>query len=230
MIRTGPTPMATEKQIEANRLNALKSTGPKTAEGKDASRRNALQHGLAARTLLAEDDEAAASERAGEWAEDLEARTPFQRFLVDKMAADSIRAERCARQYDALKARQAERAEAGWDEDRAAEAEGLGRRLARDPVMVLHRLRSGRHGCEWLVARWSEWIADVEARGVDGPLKDRALDLMGVARDRREGAGREVTVEAARAEVERLEGRIGGVARDPGRGGSRDGRRGDRPR
>ncbi len=43
--------MATAKQIEANRRNAQKSTGPKTAEGKAASRSNATTHGLRASQL-----------------------------------------------------------------------------------------------------------------------------------------------------------------------------------
>ena len=38
--------MATEKQIRANRENAKKSTGPKTAAGRARSSRNALRHGL----------------------------------------------------------------------------------------------------------------------------------------------------------------------------------------
>ena len=38
--------MATEKQIAANRANAQKSTGPKTAAGRLKSSRNALRHGL----------------------------------------------------------------------------------------------------------------------------------------------------------------------------------------
>jgi hypothetical protein len=38
--------MATEKQIAANRANAQKSTGPKTAAGKLRSSRNAYRHGL----------------------------------------------------------------------------------------------------------------------------------------------------------------------------------------
>ena len=38
--------MATEKQIAANRANAQKSTGPRTAAGKLKSSRNAYRHGL----------------------------------------------------------------------------------------------------------------------------------------------------------------------------------------
>jgi hypothetical protein len=38
--------MASDKQIAANRANAKRSTGPKTALGKSISSRNALRHGL----------------------------------------------------------------------------------------------------------------------------------------------------------------------------------------
>jgi len=44
--------MATKKQIAANRRNARKCTGPKTAAGKAASSMNNLQHGLRARTVI----------------------------------------------------------------------------------------------------------------------------------------------------------------------------------
>ena len=44
--------MATRKQIEANRRNAQKSTGPVTPEGKAASSMNALKTGLYAESLI----------------------------------------------------------------------------------------------------------------------------------------------------------------------------------
>lgn len=42
----------TERQLAANRANALKSTGPKTEEGKRRSKYNALTHGLTATSTV----------------------------------------------------------------------------------------------------------------------------------------------------------------------------------
>jgi hypothetical protein len=38
--------MITEKQLEANRQNALQTIGPKTGDGIEAVKMNALRHGL----------------------------------------------------------------------------------------------------------------------------------------------------------------------------------------
>jgi hypothetical protein len=46
--------MTTQKQIDANRRNAQKSTGPKTPEGKEIASQNATRHGLLAQALVLE--------------------------------------------------------------------------------------------------------------------------------------------------------------------------------
>lgn len=79
--------MISAKQREANRQNALRSTGPKTPEGKEAVRLNALRYGLRARSLLipGEDPE----DYTLLWA-DLEAdwqpQSRSQRFYLEQMA------------------------------------------------------------------------------------------------------------------------------------------------
>jgi hypothetical protein len=44
--------MTSFRQIEANRRNARKSTGPTTEQGKQRSRRNVVRHGLTAETVI----------------------------------------------------------------------------------------------------------------------------------------------------------------------------------
>ena len=46
--------MTTWQQWQANRRNALKSTGPTTEAGKQQSRCNAVRHGLMAETVVAD--------------------------------------------------------------------------------------------------------------------------------------------------------------------------------
>ncbi len=51
--------MATAAQIQANRLNAQKSTGPRTAEGKERASQNAIKHGLLAREAVSQGEDPA---------------------------------------------------------------------------------------------------------------------------------------------------------------------------
>ena len=80
--------MASLKQIEANRRNALKSTGPRTAEGKMRSRRNAVRHGLTAETVVVglEDSEDYRAFEASVTA-DYEPQTAVERELVLRLAS-----------------------------------------------------------------------------------------------------------------------------------------------
>jgi hypothetical protein len=80
--------MTSFRQIEANRTNAFRSTGPRTEEGKRQSRRNALRHGLTAETVIdgLEDSEDYRAFEAAVIA-DYDARTAVERELVLRLAS-----------------------------------------------------------------------------------------------------------------------------------------------
>src|ERR1700691_4968022 len=80
--------MTSFKQIEANRRNARKSTGPITEEGKLQSRCNAVRHGLTAETVISalEDAEDYKAFEAAIIA-DYDAQSPVERELVLRLAS-----------------------------------------------------------------------------------------------------------------------------------------------
>ena len=91
--------MATRRQIEANRRNAQKSTGPRSDAGKAASAANALVHGFtAARTLvLADEDEGAFATMRRCVVADLDPLDAVQAALAQRIAILLWRLERASR-------------------------------------------------------------------------------------------------------------------------------------
>jgi hypothetical protein len=54
-------PATSEARIQANRQNALRSTGPKTEAGKERSRQNGLKHGLTGSGVVVAENEASST-------------------------------------------------------------------------------------------------------------------------------------------------------------------------
>ena len=86
---------ASEAQIRANQQNAARSTGPKTSEGKEASRANAVTHGLTACVVSIACEAVAADRRHKEFREDFQITTAAADLIAMRAAVLSARMERC---------------------------------------------------------------------------------------------------------------------------------------
>ena len=95
--------MTSERQIAANRANALHSTGPKTPEGKAAVRHNALRHGVLARdVVLPEEDLDAFEDLLNQVRAELSPVGRIEELLVDRIVNIMWRLGRSARMETAL--------------------------------------------------------------------------------------------------------------------------------
>ena len=90
--------MVTPVRIEANRRNALKSTGPRTAAGKLTSSKNAAKHGLLSRDVVLPNEDA---EELAKFCADLHDQLSpvghLEQILVDKIAVSAWRLGRIHR-------------------------------------------------------------------------------------------------------------------------------------
>jgi hypothetical protein len=140
--------MATQAQILANRSNARKSTGPRTAEGKAVVAQNAVKHGLCGRDtiIVGEDPGEFESYRARMLAE-LDPVGEVESNLAERIVGLSWRLKRADRlqatAFDSLYARQKHSPMEQYD--RVQDADGgsiLGRALVRDfgDARVIDRL------------------------------------------------------------------------------------------
>ena len=175
---------ASEARIVANRSNALKSTGPKTEEGKARSRGNSLKHGLTgAGVVLPEEDAAEVDRRFVAFRDELKPSGEVGLILVRRAATLSVRMERGADQESAALAERVREAldefEApeGIDDDEAdrlrAEA---GRRAMFDPSKEATLARKYEAAAERGFFRALKELRQVEeAAKADDPVDQAAV-------------------------------------------------------
>src|SRR5437588_12906736 len=90
--------MSSQRQIEANRLNAQKSTGPATPEGRAAVRLNSLKYGLYAETLiLPGEDPAAFDALLDRFHAEYQPATPTEEAFVSQIVMATWRRARIQR-------------------------------------------------------------------------------------------------------------------------------------
>ena len=89
----------TKKQLAANRRNALKSTGPRTQQGRDVSKMNALKHGILSRQVLVagqyyQEDQGELETLHRRLLDDLQPEGPLEEMLVDQIVTAQWRLRR----------------------------------------------------------------------------------------------------------------------------------------
>ncbi|HEV3163573.1 MAG TPA: hypothetical protein VGZ22_05995 [Isosphaeraceae bacterium] len=214
--------MSSEKQLLANQQNAQKSTGPKTAEGKTRSRRNALKHGLAGGgVVLNRADDAALAAKLKELNEHLEPIDVLERNLVTRVAIATIQMEKCVRKDRAETARRQRRALWRWEEKQHLAVADILEQFEDRPAEAVAALCSTSYGCDCLMDEWQEleqeliapdhWTSEqtlhaMRLFGQDPSLSIDQLDGPGVVIMRHarhlgtaEGATREATIQAMQA-------------------------------
>src|SRR3954454_5049711 len=179
--------IVSEARLAANRRNAARSTGPKTEEGKQRSRANALKHGLCASVVVAEDAKLV-QRRASDWFDALKPQNEYHSWLVDEVAVISLRIDRSERMERRARDVKAMRAELCWEDDRRLDAVRLGGLLSKRPDEVVEELRRTPQGCEWLMTRWAMLAHTADVKASWTPEQSRmAFDLLGTPIEFREG-------------------------------------------
>jgi hypothetical protein len=183
--------MATERQIAANLANSARSCGPKSIEGKDKSRFNALKHGLAATTtaalIAAESDRQLVEDRKAKWSDSFRPVGDDQEWQFEGLVVESIRIERCRDAFFALCRQYGERARVQWDEDRRRDAADLAAGLHRNPTAIARRLQATAQGSDLMLTFWKGLLSHLDRHGEwADPQRSLALDLLGIHKSLRE--------------------------------------------
>jgi hypothetical protein len=166
--------MASQAQIDANRRNSQRSTGPKTDAGKARAKLNALKDGSRARIanrVLPQENTAELGERINRWINDLKPRNDAERELVIHAANLAWELDRGRRCETARLSKRVRKAQLKDTDQRMKQVEELGRRLLFNtgprildtsgprwedtPAAFLRGLEQSAEGCRWLLDRWA---------------------------------------------------------------------------
>lgn len=174
-------------KIEANRKNALKSTGPKTSQGKQAVKRNALKHGLLSKEVVilgGDGKESRAEYRnlVARLAQDFRPHGALEEMLVERIAVCYWRLRRVLRAE--MGEIRKELDAAGW-----TETFKLTDRLAFDKKQIWlddsnMNLQRTSLGQQYLIGVLEDVKGEVEEFGcLTDNARDRLLENFGRDRD-----------------------------------------------
>jgi hypothetical protein len=143
-----------DRKAEANRRNAQKSTGPKTAEGKERSRRNALKHGFASVVVVPDRDRAAYEATLERWTREAGPDNVVEEHLIRRAAIGSVILNRLDEAREKSRQEVAREAVRRWEEKQRHRTRRKAQDLSKDPFNTVTDLESTAFGCDWLIRQW----------------------------------------------------------------------------
>ena len=147
--------MTIAQRRKQNQINAQKSTGPKSQEGKNISRGNSLIHGLAAEVLMLPDEQLDGVEaQANAWNEACQPQGHDEETLVGQLTLTSIRLARIARAEAAMISEQVRNAKSDWQQEQEYKLVECTRLMRTDPAIAIIDLKSFGAGVEWMIEQW----------------------------------------------------------------------------
>ena len=174
--------MITERKAEANRLNAQKSTGPKTEAGKERSKVNAVTHGLTRETI---DEDIRLSDQFQERLKALESevqpQTPSARIALEFAVAASLQANLCFKSLAIEVERAKEVARNRWHAETRSQALRWLARLPKNPLLGIAELEGTKAGCGAMIEVWVRLLDALDDHETwTEPELSTAMDLLGV--------------------------------------------------
>ena len=181
--------LTAEQRASTNRRNAQKSTGPKSVEGKERTRTNALRHGFRSKFLLLQmppQDRAEAEERELEWNAYYQPQSPAAQHLVNECVRATLLSDRVARSQQSVFTEQRLENLRQWDSKRSTEVTDQADDLRVDPADACERLRQSAMGCRYMIERWLKIYRRLDDRAKFSPTDAaEVVRLLGCATDDR---------------------------------------------
>jgi hypothetical protein len=160
-----PKKTTSERKWRTNQANALKSTGPKTAQGKAIARRNALKHGMTCeKENLFSTDEKLYKSRLDSWTKVAHPQNDMELYQLESAVRATVNLDRCARNAKAEMNLRTRKAAGHWEGVQTKKINRATKHWTTQPAACVAKLETFTRGVEWLLACWDELTQALEAR------------------------------------------------------------------
>ena len=173
-----------QKRIDANRRNSMRSTGPRSREGRAASSMNNCSHGMrSTQKVLPGESQELFDDLEKELTECINPRTPLEKLMADRVILQSWKAKRGDAAADSNATKAINAAIEGPQERDTAKAEALVGVLNQDRTAA-RKLRGFPAGVTYLLNQWT--IIQLLIKNTPNLLasqRKRCLALLGKRRE-----------------------------------------------